>query len=91
LLRLVSGIVHGEQKASLIPNETTMRRSAMLGTALLIIGGTVFLRSLSAERAVVSVGDTSISVEERSPVVWWAAILAVVGGIVLVTGRRRNA
>lgn len=67
-----------------------MRLSVMLGTALLIVGGTVFLRGLSAERAVVSAGDTGVSVEQKAPIVWWAAAVAAIGGIVLITARRRR-
>ena len=69
-----------------------MRGSVMLGTALLVIAGTVFLRGLSAPRTVLKVGDISVSAEERSPVVPWAIGLALLAGIALVTtGTRRKA
>jgi MYXO-CTERM domain-containing protein len=67
----------------------------MLGIALMVIGGTVYLRGLSAPKgAVLRVGDVSVSAsaEERSPIAPWAAGLAVLGGLALVTtGTRRKA
>jgi hypothetical protein len=64
----------------------------MLGIALVVVGGTVFLRGLSAKREVVSFGDITVSAEERNPLATWAAVLAVLGGLALVaTGKRRNA
>lgn len=64
----------------------------MLGTALIVVGGTTFLRGLSAPRASVKAGDVSVSVEERNPIVPWAVGLTIIAGIALVTtGRRRKA
>ena len=69
-----------------------MRGSVMLGTALIVIGGTIFLRGLSAPRTVLKVGDISVSAEERSPTAPWAIGLTLLAGIALVTaGTRRKA
>jgi hypothetical protein len=69
-----------------------MRPSVMLGIALIVIGGTVFLRGLSAPRTILKVGDISVSAEERSPTLPWVMGLSVLAGIVLVTtGTRRKA
>lgn len=69
-----------------------MRASMMVGTALIVVGGTVFLRGLSAPRTVLKVGDVSVSAEEQSPIVPWATGLAVLAGLALVTttGTRRK-
>ena len=69
-----------------------MPRSAMVGLALIVIGATVFLRGLSSPREILKIGDVSVSAEERSPIAPWAAGLAVLAGIALVTtGARRKA
>lgn len=71
-----------------------MRRAAMLGTALMVVGGTVFLRGLSSPTTHEEMGmdDASVSAEARNPMTPWAAGLAVIGGLVLVTtGTRRKA
>ena len=68
-----------------------MRAPVMLGTALIVIGGTIFLRGLSAPRTTLKVGDVSVSAEERSPTVPWLAGLSILAGIALVTtGTRRK-
>ncbi|HEX6944014.1 MAG TPA: hypothetical protein VF128_13875 [Gemmatimonadaceae bacterium] len=67
-----------------------MRASVMLGTALIVIGGTVFLRGLSAPRPTLNVGDP-VTVQPRSPAVPWVIGLSILAGIALVTtGRRRQ-
>jgi hypothetical protein len=64
----------------------------MVGLALIVIGATVYLRGLSAKREVLRIGDVSVSAEERSPITPWAAGLAVLAGIALMTtGARRRA
>ena len=69
-----------------------MRAPVMLGIALIVIGGTAFLRGLSAPRTVLKVGDISVSAEERNPAIPWAIGLSILAGIVLVTtGTRRKA
>ena len=69
-----------------------MRRSVMLGTALIVVAGTVFLRGLSAPRTIPKVGDSSVSAEERNSTLPWATGLAILAGIALVTtGTRRKA
>jgi drug/metabolite transporter (DMT)-like permease len=71
-----------------------MRGSVMLGIALIVVGAVVYLRggSFTTRREVLKVGDVSVSAEERSPIAPWAAGLAVLAGIVLVTtGVRRKA
>ena len=71
-----------------------MPRSAMVGMALIVIGATVYLRGLSftTKREVLKIGDVSVSAEEQSPIAPWAAGLAVLAGIALVTtGARRKA
>jgi hypothetical protein len=69
-----------------------MRASVMLGTALIVIGGTIFLRGLSAPRTTLRVGDISVSAEERSSTAPWLIGLSILAGIVLVTtGTRRKA
>lgn len=68
-----------------------MRRSVMLGTALLVVGGTVFLRGLSAPKQgeVLTVGDVPASTQ-ANPIVPWATGLAVLAGLALVTVRPRR-
>ena len=69
-----------------------MRAPVLVGIALIVIGGTVFLRGLSAPKTILKVGDISVSAEERSPVAPWAAGLAALAGVALVTtGTRRKA
>lgn len=69
-----------------------MRASVMLGTALIVIGGTIFLRGLSAPRPTLNVGDIQVSAEERSPRAPWLMGLSILAGIALVTtGKRRKA
>jgi hypothetical protein len=69
-----------------------MRRSVMLGTALIVVGGTIFLRGLSSKHEILRVGDISVSAEERSPIAPWVTGLAVLAGLALVTtGTRRKA
>ena len=69
-----------------------MRASVMLGTALIVIGGTIFLRGLSAPRTTLNVGDASVPAEERSPAAPWLIGLSIMAGVALVTtGRRRKA
>jgi hypothetical protein len=69
-----------------------MRPSVMLGIALIVIGGTVFLRGLSAPRTNITVGDLSVSAEERSTTTPWLVGIALLAGVVLVTsGTRRKA
>lgn len=82
-----------ERRASRSPlTKTTMRRSVLLGIALIVVGGTVFLRGLSSPREILKVGDISVSADEPNPIVPWATGLAVLAGLVLVTtGPRRKA
>ena len=71
-----------------------MRRSAMVGLALAVVGAAVLLRGLSytTKRDVLRVGDVSVSAEERNTIPPWAAGLAVLAGIALMTtGVRRKA
>ena len=69
-----------------------MRAPVMLGIALIVVGGTVFLRGLSAPKTILKVGDLSVSAEERSPIAPWAAGLAALAGVALVTtGNRKKA
>ena len=69
-----------------------MRVPVLLGIALIVIGGTIFLRGLSAPKTSLKVGDVSISAEERSPAAPWVIGLSVLAGIVLLTtGTRRKA
>jgi hypothetical protein len=67
-----------------------MRAPVMLGTALMVIGGTIFLRGLSAPHTILKVGDVSVSAEERSPITDWAAGFAIFAGLALVTGGVRR-
>lgn len=69
-----------------------MRRSVMLGTALIVVGGTVFLRGLSAPKSPEVVGGLPSSAQGPNPIVPWATGLAVLAGLALVTtGTRRKA
>ena len=69
-----------------------MRVPVMLGIALIVIGGTLFLRGLSAPKTILRVGDVSVSAEQRSPTAPWIIGLSVLAGIALVTtGTRRKA
>ena len=69
-----------------------MRAPVMLGTALIVIGGTIFLRGLSAPRTTVEVGGIPVLTEERSPAAPWVVGLSILAGIALVaTGTRRKA
>ena len=69
-----------------------MRMPVLLGVALIVIGGTIFLRGLSAPRTVLKVGDISVSAEERSPAEPWIVGLTILAGVALVaTGTRRKA
>lgn len=66
----------------------------MLGAALIVIGGTVFLRGLSvpAVSQERELGDVVTATQGPSPIVPWATGLAVLAGLALVsTGRRRKA
>jgi hypothetical protein len=67
-----------------------MRRQALLGTALIILGGAILLRGLSvpADRAD-DVSDTFLL--DEGPIARLAAAVAVIGGLVLVLAGRRNA
>ena len=71
-----------------------MRRSVMLGTALIVVGGTVFLRELSAPARYEDpkLGDGSRSAQDVNPIVPWATGITVLAGLALVTrGTRRKA
>ena len=69
-----------------------MRGSVLLGTALIVIGGTILLRGLSAPKTILKLGDVSVSAEERSPTIPWIIGLSILAGVVLVTtGTRRKA
>jgi hypothetical protein len=70
-----------------------MRRSVMAGLALIVVGAAIYLRGgIFTKREVLRVGDVSVSAEERSPIAPWAAGLAVLAGLALVTtGARRKA
>ena len=71
-----------------------MRRSVMLGTALIVVGGTVFLRELSAPARYedLKIGDGSASAQNFNPIIPWATGLTVIAGLVLVAnGTRRKA
>jgi len=71
-----------------------MRRSVMLGTALIVVGGTVFLREMSspARYEDLKLGDRSASARDWNPIIPWATGLAVFAGLALVTtGTRRKA
>jgi len=66
-----------------------MRGLVILGTALIVIAGTVFLRGLSAPKR--EVGDVTLT-EEGRPIAPWVTGLAVLAGVALVTaGKRRRA
>ena len=66
-----------------------MRASVMVGTALIVIGGTIFLRGLSEPKP--DAGDGSIT-QEGMATAPWVTGLVVLAGIALVTnGRRRKA
>jgi hypothetical protein len=65
-----------------------MRAPMWLGIALIVIGGTVFLRGLGAPRAILRVGDVSVSAEERSPVVPWVIGLSILAGAALVVSEK---
>lgn len=81
-----------EQLEAATLNETIMRVPVMLGIALIVIGGTIFLRGLSAPRTILKVGDVSVSAAERNPVAPWVSGLSILAGIALVTtGKRRKA
>jgi hypothetical protein len=70
-----------------------MRRSVMLGTALIVVGGTVFLRELSAPGRYEDpkLGDEPASTQQWNPIVTWATGLSVLAGLALVTtGKRRR-
>lgn len=70
-----------------------MRRSVMLGTALIVAGGTVFLRGLSAPEDYEAPSPTEVSgsAQEGSPIIPWATGLAVLAGLALLTtGTRRK-
>ena len=70
-----------------------MRGTVLLGTALLVVGGTIFLRGLSAPKPeAAKTGEVPVSAEARSSTVPWAIGLTIVAGIALVTtGTRRKA
>jgi hypothetical protein len=69
-----------------------MRPTVLLGIALIVIGGTVFLRGLSAPRTKITVGDLTVSAEERNRTTPWLIGIALLAGVVLVTtGTRRKA
>jgi hypothetical protein len=71
-----------------------MRRSVMLGTALIIVGGTVFLREMSAPARYedLKLGNGTASAQDWNPIVPWATGLTVLAGLALVTaGKRRRA
>jgi hypothetical protein len=85
--------VQAPRSTPVTPNETTMRRSVMLGTALIVIGGAVFLRELSAPTTDQGreLGDGVVATGGPSPTVLWATGLAAIAGLVLVyAGRRRR-
>jgi hypothetical protein len=68
-----------------------MRRSVMLGTALIVVGGTVFLREMSAPARYedLKLGE---SAQDWNPIVPWGTGLTVLAGLALVTaGKRRRA
>ena len=70
-----------------------MRASTLIGIALIVIGGFLFVRggSVTTRRDVVEVGDLKISADERHPIEPWAAGAAILGGVVLVfSGLRRK-
>ena len=65
-----------------------MRGWLVLGSVLIVVGGTVFLRGLSAPKP--EAGDPSITAP--NPIIPWATGVAVLAGVVLVTiGKRRKA
>ena len=64
-----------------------MRRSTLLGTALIVVGGAILLRGLSIP--VARAGDRGVPAKEWSPIARVAAGLAVVGGLFLVIASRR--
>ena len=69
-----------------------MRGSVLLGIALIVIGGTILLRGLSAPKTILKLGDVSVSAEERSPTIPWIIGLSILAGVVLITtGTRRKA
>ena len=70
-----------------------MRRSVMLGTALIVVGGTVFLREMSAPARYedLKIGDGPASAQNFNPIIPWATGLTVIAGLVLVAnGKRRK-
>lgn len=67
-----------------------MRAPMLLGIALLVIGGTMFLRGLGAPRAILKVGDVSVRAEERSPAVPWVIGFCMLAGAALVFSETRR-
>lgn len=65
-----------------------MRRTTLLGTALIVAGGAILLRGLSVP--VARAGDSSVLAEEWSPIARVAAGLAIVGGLFLLIASRRS-
>ena len=66
----------------------------MVGLALIVIGAAVYLRggSFTSKREVLTIGDVSVSADEKRPIAPWVAGLAVLAGIALMTtGARRKA
>jgi hypothetical protein len=71
-----------------------MRGPVMVGIALIVVGAAVFLRGLSfpTQRSILKIGDVSVTAEEQNPIAPWAAGVAVLAGLALVTtGARRKA
>ena len=71
-----------------------MRASTLIGIALIVIGGFLFVRggTFTTRRDVIKVGDLKVSASEERPIEPWIAGAAVIAGLVLVaTGVRRKA
>jgi drug/metabolite transporter (DMT)-like permease len=70
-----------------------MRIPTIVGIALILLGAFLMFGggSFTSQREVLSVGDLTISAEERHPVKPWVAGAALAAGVVLVlmTARRK--
>ena len=65
-----------------------MRPMSIAGIALIVLGAFVLLRggSFTTRRDVLKIGDVKVSADEKQAIPGWAAVLAIVGGVVLVVG-----
>ena len=68
-----------------------MRASAVIGVLLIVFGIAVFVMDLGYNRdaARIDVGDFHAKVTERAQVPQWVGAVAILlGGVLLVSGRR---